>query len=279
VPTRDRPAKLRRCLVAIAGARRDLDLPVLVADSSDDARHAEVRRVCAEFDFVRLRRHGGRNVAAARNFCAREAAAEFVISVDDDVYVEPDALAEMIAAVEAADQPAVVAGAVAWDGVYHEPVVMRRIGYGRPVRAGEAPDFLVTALFAFPRELGLALGWNERIGSSDDLFVGALWRSHGVELRFAPAARAQHDPEHHRYGPEAQSSHIYVNLFDALVANPNPWRAFCFEFLGFAAGAKLYFRAPGTAGRYVAAWLRGNLRFLHDLRFLRAMVRRPLPGR
>lgn len=269
---------MRNCLGAVARARQGLDLPVLVADSSDEDNHAEVRRVCSEFGFVRMRRHGGRNVAAARNFCAREAKADFLISVDDDVYLEPDALVELTAAVEAAAQPAVVAGAVAWDGVYHEPVVMRKIGFGRPVRAGESPDFLVTALFAFPRELGLALGWNERIESSDDLFVGALWRSHGVELRYAPAARAHHDPEHHHYGPEAQSSHIYVNLFDALVANPNIWRAFCFEFLGFAAGTKLYFRTPDTAGRFLSAWLRGNLRFLRDLRFLRAMVRRPLPS-
>lgn len=278
VPTRNRPEKLRSCLAAIGRARSGTDLPVLVCDSSDDARHEDVLAVCAEFDFVTVRRHQGRNVAAARNFCARSASAETLISVDDDVTIDDDALGELIAAYEQSPKPCVVAGAVAWDGVYHQPVVMRRIGYGRPVREGEQPDFLVTALFAFPRKLGLALPWNERIATSDDLFVGALWRSHGVGMGFAPKARGTHDPERHHYGVEAQSSHIYVNLFDAVLANPDPVRALCFEFLGFAAGAKLYFRAPGSAVRYVLAWVRGNVCFLRDSRYLWRLVRRPLPS-
>jgi hypothetical protein len=157
---------------------------------------------------------------------------------------------------------------------------MRRIGYGRPVRPGEKPDFLITALFLYPRALGLALPWNERLRGSDDRFMGALWRSHGVELTFTPLSRAHHDEEDNRsggiYSVDALDDHVYVNLFDALIANQNVPRATCYEFLGFAAGAKTYFRSLDTARRYIAAWWRGHLALARDWGELRAMVGRSL---
>lgn len=278
VPTRNRPDKLERCLAAIAAARRNLQLPVLVGDSSDDEMHRRVLAVCGRYDFVTVRRHHGRNASAARNFCAREAKGEVLIGVDDDIRVEPDALDELVAAYERSPKPCSIAGTVAWDGLYHEPVVLRRIGYGRPARAGEEPDFLVTALFAYPRELALALPWNEHLSAFDDIYIGALWRSHGVNLCFAPKARATHDDEHQHYGLESQAHHIYVTLFIAVWASPDLVRALCFEFLGFAAGAKLYFRTPRSALRYVYEWGRGNILFVRDSRFLRSMVRRELPA-
>lgn len=277
VPTRNRPAKLDRCLAALSVAREVADLPVLVCDSSDDLHRSQVARICAEYPFVRLRRHRGVNVAAARNECVRQAEAEVLISVDDDTRVEPGAIDELIAHYRRSVGPCVVAGSVAWDGEYRRPVVIRRIGYGRAARETESPSFLITALFAFPRALGLALPWNERIRTSDDVFAGALWRSHGVRMEFAPSSRALHDAEHNHYGVEAQSSHIYVNLFDALIANPNLRRALAYEFIGFAAGAKLYCRSPAGTIRYLSAWFEGNRNLLRDWGYLRDLVRRPLP--
>lgn len=250
---------------------------MLVGDSSDDARYQEDEAICARYDFVTLKRHSGKNVAAARNFLVGAADAEVLISIDDDIRIEPDALDELIAAYQASPKPCSVAGAVAWDGLYHEPVAIRLIGYGRPARPDEKPDFLVTALFAFPRELGAILPWNERIATCDDVFIGGLWRSHGINLGFAPRARATHDVEHQQYGIDSEKSHIYANLFIAVHGTPNLLRALSFEFLGFLAGAKLHCRTPRSTVQYIGAWLSGNLRFLRDTRYLRGLVRRQLP--
>jgi glycosyltransferase involved in cell wall biosynthesis len=278
VPTKNRPERLARCLTAIAPARRNLEIPVLVGDSSDDATHPQVVEICGQYEFVTVRRHHGTNVAAARNFCAREARADVLIGVDDDIRIEPDALEELVAGYERSPKPCSIAGTVAWDGLYHEPVVLRRIGYGRPARAGEEPDFLVTALFAYPRELALALPWNERLTAFDDIFIGALWGGHGVNLCFAPRARATHDEVHQHYGLRSQAHHVYVTLFIAVWARPDLVRALCFEFLGFAAGAKLYLRTPRSAARYVYEWIRGHVLFVRDTRYLRSAVKRPLPA-
>jgi len=257
---------------------------VYVCDSSTSpAARREVREVCAQFPFARLKPHQREGIAAARNACVDAAQEDLLISVDDDVYVEPEAIARLVNAYGSGRHGwRVVAGSVNWHGHWHTPVAMRRIGYGRPVRPGEKPDFLITALFLFPRALGLALPWNERLRAADDIFIGALWRSHGVELTFAPLSRAHHDEEDNRsayhYSVDAQNDHVYVNLFDALIANRNLSRAACYEFLGFAAGAKTYFRSLDTARRYMAAWWRGHLALARDWDELRTMVGRPLPA-
>jgi len=175
--------------------------------------------------------------------------------------------------------PRVVAGSVCWDDDWSGPVVMRRIGYGRRAKPEELPSFLIGAFFIYPKIFALTWPWNERIQASDDRFIGALWRSKGVSLLFEPQARAFHDAERSSYRPDQMDDHIYVNLFDALIANPDIMRALCYETIGFLAGAKLYFRHPTTALQYIGAWSRGNYRFIRDWRFLKACyINRDLPS-
>lgn len=250
---------------------------MLVCDSSDDERHHVVQAICAEHSFVSVQRHSGKNVAAARNACASFATGEVLINVDDDIQVDDDAIVELVKRYRASPVPCAVAGSVSWHGVYSHPVVMRYIGYGRSARQGESPSFLVGAFFAYSRELALALPWNERIRTSDDRFMGALWRSHEVHLNYAPAARATHDPEHVVYDVHEQASHIYANLFDALLANPELKRAAAYELLGFLAGARMHCRSLSGARRYVTAWYRGNRMFMRDQSYLRQLVSRKLP--
>jgi glycosyltransferase involved in cell wall biosynthesis len=278
IPTANRPEKLGRCLAALAAARAERPFPVLVCDSSDAQRRDAVLAVCAEHDFVTLRLHSGRNVAAARNACARFAGAEVLVNVDDDIQVDPDAIVKLARHYAACPRPAAVAGSVAWDGNYSRPVVMRYIGYGRSAHKGEAPSFLVGAFFAYPRALALALPWNERIRTSDDRLMGALWRSHGVHLGYEPAARATHDPEHVSYDVDEQASHIYANLFDAVFANPELKRALSYELLGFLAGARAHCRSAAGTRRYLAAWWRGNRALVRDRRYLRRLVATELPA-
>ncbi len=277
IPTRDRPDRLARCLESVARARGELDLPVLIADSSEDAAHAEVLELASRYPFARVARHDGRNIPEARNFCVRAARRQVLISVDDDTQVEPNAFAALIDRYWASPKPCVVAGSTAWNGEFSQPIVTRYTGYGRPVRDGEQPAWLVTALIAFPRDLALALPWNERLDSADDIFVGYLWRSHGVNLCFEPAARSIHDPIHSTYGVDSQYDLVYANLFDALFANPSWRRTLAYEFLGFAAGAKTYFRSLSSAKRFVLAWARGNFNLFRDRRQLRQLLARELP--
>lgn len=278
IPTANRPEKLGRCLAALAAARADLRFGVLVCDASDERRREAVLAICAKHDFVTVRLHNGRNVAAARNACARFASGEVLVNVDDDIRVDPDAIVKLARRYAACPRPAAVAGAVAWDGVYSTPVVMRYIGYGRAPRAGESPSFLVGAFFAYPRALALALPWNERIRTSDDRLMGALWRSHGVHLGYEPAARATHDHEHVSYDVDEQASHIYANLFDAVFANPELKRAVSYELLGFLAGARVHCRSAAGTRRYLAAWWRGNRALVRDRRYLRQLVEAELPA-
>jgi glycosyltransferase involved in cell wall biosynthesis len=277
IPTRNRPGKLRRCLDALADAQIRLPFPVLVCDSSDDEDHAAVLTVCAMYSFVSVQRHYGTNVGAARNACANYATCDMLINVDDDIRVDDDAIVELVKRYASSRQPCAIAGSVAWGGHYSRPVVMRYIGYGRSAEDGEAPSFLVGAFFAYSRELALALPWNERIDSSDDRFMGALWRRHHVHMGYEPLARATHDRDHVTYDADHQASHIYANLFDATMANRDLKRALAYEFLGFAAGARTYCNTPSRARRYLSAWVRGHRKLIRDRVYLREMVNRTLP--
>lgn len=269
IPTRNRPHKLYRCLSALAAARKQLAFPVQVCDSSDTEKlQTKVRKVCEPFNFVSYHPHKGKNVAAARNMCAKVVDSDLIVNVDDDVYVKPDAISQLFNTYNAASEPRVVAGSVAWGDDWSAPIVMRPIGYGRKAAPGEAPDFLIGAFFIYPRAFALAWPWNERIRTSDDRFMGALWRSKGVQLLYEPCAQAVHDQQHVSYDVKEQESHIYANLFDTLIANPNPMRCVSYELLGFAAGAKLYFRKPASALAYIRAWIKGHRALLRDWQFL-----------
>lgn len=280
IPTRNRPEKLKRCLSALAEARDLLPFEAYVCDSSDALAAREVvREVCEEFEFVRFFRHSGKNAGAARNFCTRVAAAEILVGVDDEVYVEPDAILRLFEAYKRGKRWRIVAGSVSWtEDLWSKPVVKRPIGYGRKAHPGESADFIVTALFLYPRALALTFPWNDRIRWRDDIFIGALWRSKGVTMMFEPQARAFHDEQLNTYSAaEQQGDHVYVNLFDALLANPNPVRALTYELLGFVAGAKLYFRNPKVAWAYLTSWYDGHRRLVRDWRYLKSLVCRPLP--
>jgi glycosyltransferase involved in cell wall biosynthesis len=279
VPTRNRPDRLARCLLALAAARRWSSFPVYVADSSTDPRlRAEVAGACSPFAFVRLHFHDRAGMGAARNVCARIADAGLLINVDDDIYVHPDAIGRLLARYYAGSGWRVVAGSVAWGEDWSAPVVMRPIGFGRKAEPGEAPDFLIGALLAYPRALALAAPWLEGVPTSDDRMIGAMWRAKGVRLEFAPEARATHDHQHTSYDVARFADHVYAGLFDSLVANRSARSALSWELLGFAAGLKGFARGPRSTAKYLRAWTRGHYLFLRDLRRLARAVEAPLPA-
>jgi hypothetical protein len=286
IPTRSRPHKLQRCLKTLAATRERLQFPAYVCDSSPEpADQAAVREVCDPYEWVSVVTHDGRNIAAARNACTRAAEEDLLINVDDDLELEPQAIDRLVDRYMEGSGRRVVGGSVSWDGTWTAPVKKRAIGYGRPVRPGEQPDFFIGALYLYPRCFGLAWPWNERMAVTDDIFMGALWRSHGVQLLFAPEARALHPavPASFDQGRMAetvkhQECHIYSLLFDSLFANPSLRRTLSYETLGFAASAKLYFRQPRLAIPFLRSWIAGHLRLIADSRYLWALVHKELPS-
>jgi glycosyltransferase involved in cell wall biosynthesis len=272
VPTRNRPEKLARCLDALAVAQDVNNVPVHVCDSSRPELAAQVREICDRHPFVRLVSHDRRGASAARNVGTRASRSELIVSIDDDVYVEPGAIKALLDEAERREGPAVIAGSVGWSHWWSRPLVMRRIGFGREAEAGEAIEFLVSALILYPRELALALPWNERLWPYDDRYVSLMWRAAGATLGFAPNARAHHDEIHTEYPVGHEADRIYVNLLDSLLVSPGLGRFLGFELLGFAACAKKWGRSPRGAWEIVRAWARGHLAVLRDLPALRATI-------
>lgn len=286
IPTRSRPELLRRCLESLGPSQGRLAFTAYVCDSSPAPEEREaVRKVCEAFPWARLCPHDGTNVAGARNTGARAAREDLLVDVDDDLILEPEAVDRLLERYRQGEGRRVVAGSVSINGAWSTPIKKRRIGYGRPVREGENPDFAIGALFLYPRRFALAWPWNERIDTADDIFMGALWRSHEVQILFAPDARAAHpdmplsfDPNRLAETVEHQSWHIYSLLFDALIANPSVGRALSYEVLGFLASAKVYLRRPALAIPFLRSWLRGHRRLLADRRYLQGLVREELPA-
>jgi hypothetical protein len=254
-----------------------------VLDSSTSAAgRRAVSEVCADFDFTSVHFHDGPNLAAARNACAKQVAERLIINVDDDIQVEPDALERLVIAYSGAQGARVVAGSVAWDGVWSRPVTLGRRGWGRFVANGEAPDFLIGALCLYPKALAVALPWHERRlrgprnGLSDDRYIGALWRRKGVALLYEPKARAIHHHEHTTYGLPDQPAHVYTNLVQALVGSQSLARAASFEVLGFLQALKT-FMTPATAREMLGAWAEAHVAFVKDWAYLQDVVSRDLP--
>ncbi len=93
VPTRDRPAALAECLVAIEAQHGPTFEVVVVDDGSEDT--SAVAAVVARAPRARLVRELGRGPAAARNRGAAEATAELVCFTDDDCRPLPGWLARL----------------------------------------------------------------------------------------------------------------------------------------------------------------------------------------
>jgi glycosyltransferase involved in cell wall biosynthesis len=279
IPTRDRPAELRRCLQALATARMQQPFTAWVCDSSGADVRPEVERICAEHDWVELRVHDGRSIPVARNFSVRVAEAELLVSVDDDVIVAPQAVRALVEAYDRGRGPRVVAGAVVWGDETEPlpPLVLRPIGYGRPSRPGERPEFLNSSLFLYPRAYGRQWPWNERMRRASDVLMGAIWRRAGVAIDWAPDARAVH-ADREQVLLKHHDDYVYAVLAHLLLAGPHAARLALLETAGVAAGLKAYGRSRRTLRAYLRAWVRGHAAFVRDYRHLRALAARPVPA-
>jgi GT2 family glycosyltransferase len=105
VPTRNRPAELGITLAGLAG--QDRSFGVLVSDQSDGAPPWEYAAVAGAVRVLRqrghpvvLRRHlPRRGLAEQRAYLLSRSRAEYVLFLDDDVWLEPDVVSRLLTAI------------------------------------------------------------------------------------------------------------------------------------------------------------------------------------
>jgi glycosyltransferase involved in cell wall biosynthesis len=169
IPTYRKPAQLERTLHAIAEALRSFDGPcevVVVDDGSKDATTDVLRRFATTTPLVEAGAGRNEGRAKARNRGWRAASGDWVLFLDDDIVLEPGALAAHAAA--QTQQPAVYLGDVVTalevvDSTLFDYLDTRGVAK-HPPGARVPSRYLLTQNVSIPRD---AL---ERVGGFDERF-------------------------------------------------------------------------------------------------------------
>jgi GT2 family glycosyltransferase len=205
IPTYRRHAVLGRTLTALAGqtlARERFE--VLVVDDPVEDDPDAVAAVIARTGLAARQLHrAGRGVSSARNAGWREAAADVILFLGDDILAQPDLLDRHLAAHgRHASGPVGVLGHVRWADELPRTPLMAWLERGVQsdyawLDAGGAPSWghFLTTNASLPRT---AL---ERVGGFDeehfpflyeDTDLGLRLVEHGLELIYEPRARGEH---------------------------------------------------------------------------------------
>ncbi|KQP39789.1 hypothetical protein ASF44_08670 [Pseudorhodoferax sp. Leaf274] len=239
VPTRNRPALLQRALASIA-AQQMADFEVHVVDDGSDAEHRGAYAGLAEFDDARFQLHligsagqRGSGPSYTRNFgLARSRAGIVAFLDDDDVWLAPDHLRNMLAAFQAeppadayiSNQQAVLASGEVASRAWL-PGLRAQSGPG-PTAVGlaqltQAGGFAHLNIYALRKSIALASGgfW-ERTGYEEDRDF--YWRTidRCRTVVFNPAVIGQHNIPDRNRQQNASTSHSQVErwLLSALVS-------------------------------------------------------------
>lgn len=198
VPTRDRPAGLRRCLTALAAQRQAAEV-VVVDDGSRDPRATETAlSALPEAKLVRSER--SRGPAAARNIGAEACAAEVICFTDDDCEPGPEWAALLARAARASGGGAAAGRTVAPDeagaAVLASQAVIDELQLGSlATRDGEATlGFAPTCNLALTRKLLGAQRFDEGfpLAAGEDREFTARLRACGRAPVYVPEALVVH---------------------------------------------------------------------------------------
>jgi GT2 family glycosyltransferase len=196
IPTRDRPAPLRRCLAAVVAQRTavpSLEI-VVVDDGSHDAAAVAAAAADAGARLVRTDRLG---VSAARNRGVREAHAPFICFTDDDCEPQPGWAPRLLERLE--DAPAVAGLTV--NGLPEDPFATAAQIVSNAFLPGAAPRdataFAPASNFAYRASVAAEIPFDDTfswVGAEDREWCRRATDA-GHEIAFVPEARVLHYPD------------------------------------------------------------------------------------
>jgi glycosyltransferase involved in cell wall biosynthesis len=192
IPTRDRPASLRRCLGALRNQTIASDLEVIVVDDGSVDRSA-IADVVAEHEFARLESQVHSGPASARNAGVAVARSQVLCFIDDDCEADRSWAETMARAVLAGPGP--VAGSIL------PPVNGSALARALDlvVEAAISADirFAPSNNLGGRRELFAAIPFDERYpaAAGEDRDWCARIVTAGYELRVEPDAKVTHYSE------------------------------------------------------------------------------------
>jgi GT2 family glycosyltransferase len=200
IPTRNRPAALRRCLEALAESTldpRSFEV-IVVDDGSDPPLTAAISAMGGKLALSVLRQEH-RGPAAARNHGRARAAAPLLAFTDDDCRPSPDWLPAILRSAEEA--PAAMVGGTTLNAVHtsifsEASQLLIRYLYETYLQPSGQPNFFTSNNLAV---LAVALeeigGFNERFprAAGEDRELCQRWSSAGLPMLFAPDAIVMHD--------------------------------------------------------------------------------------
>lgn len=196
VPTRDRPASLRRCLLALRNQIGIEDPEIVVVDDRPAASSEDpaIARLIAETPGASRIAGGGRGPASARNVGAAQAGGAVVLFTDDDCEPEPEWAAALARAI--------IRGADAVGG--------RTVNPEPDDRLAEASQHIANYLGEHSRAVGTPFAASNNLGCRADAFAALpfdetyplaagedrawceRWAARGLGLEYEPDALVQH---------------------------------------------------------------------------------------
>ncbi len=194
IPTRDRPARLARCLASVrAQDAADVDLVVV-----DDGSHDRAAVAAAAGD-ARVVRAPGRGPAAARNLGARAAIGEVICFTDDDCVPAAGWMQALAAAAASAGAAAgrTVAPAGASAAVRASQAIVEGLTFATLDRATGRLGFAPSCNLAVVREALAALPFDESFprAAGEDRDWSDRAAAAGLALAYAPDAVVVHAQE------------------------------------------------------------------------------------
>ena len=199
LPTRDRPARLRRCLDSLTEALAPGDELIVVDSASSDPEVAAIA-ASAGAVVVRCERPG---VDRARNAGWRRSTHPAVLFVDDDVVVEPGWADALVRALDAHPAAGFVTGridALPGEGDRDRPVAVKDDDAPARLTAATTGTLGHSASLAVRREaleaiggFDEAMGAGARFQSSPEVDLFDRLFAAGWEGWYEPASRAWHE--------------------------------------------------------------------------------------
>ncbi len=295
IPTYNYAHYLARAVDSVARQHTGFDELIIVDDGSTDETSAVLAACLRRYPWIQVVRQANGGAASARNHGLRLANGRFVLFLDADDELLPDALRTLRAASAARPEAEVVLGGQIT--VYPDGAERMRLPEPIPTAVSDAERvarvkaYLLDRKIAishsrsmFSRDLLVQRPYPEILRSREDIPVFAFLLAHAdVATAFQPVARIHKHPDslrHRNSDEERVVGHIVDEVFAQLPAACEPLRAryAAQQYLSLSRGALEYGDAAGARRYYLQAF-RLSPRQALQWRYFRKIVRSLVGGK